>query len=538
MPYSSNIPGTQALSSHTLLSKRHGHDLLSVEQSIIRNDSQRLTTHVIGSDESGTGCIAGPIVCCSVCIKQSLHDYQALPHVNDGKLLDAATRRDIVNHVMKHPEIYAVAVAIRTSQQIDASSAQTASLDGLRETIESIVDQAKTDECQTFYSIVDGHKSPPRLSIPSRPMLQADAKVYTVALASIVARVTRDNLMLEHSAQYPPYAFGRNGGYSSPMHVQAIHAHGVSPIHRRMTKPVKNRKIGASSGHVIDSDGGMTRRATLTGMTATFAALALQIKPSLTLAMSIDPKTKSSLPDIGEIEASVPTDWSMIDNPFNDNAASKLFGRLDASSDANFYADPRFVEHVDAQAVESMTKYVSDTVAGKDAILDLCTSWTSHIRASNTDEMLLRRVAGLGMNQRELDANAALTERIVQDLNEQPVLPYESNSFVIVLCQLSIDYLTKPLQVCVEIARVLKPGGSVHVIFSNRLFLQKAVAVWTGADDNDHCFIVSSYLHFCRDGLYKDIRAVDLSTRNRSGRIVGDPLYVVTATKAAAAAAS
>ena len=144
----------------------------------------------------------------------------------------------------------------------------------------------------------------------------------------------------------------------------------------------------------------------------------------------------------------------------------------------------------------------------------------------------LERVAGLGMNAKELQANKALTEWTVQDLNQRPVLPYADNSFDVVLCQLSIDYLNKPLEVCQEIGRVLKPGGTVHILFSNRLFLSKAVALWTGADDIDHTYTVACYPYFCQGGL-TDVQARDLSLRKgRDQRIVGDPLYVVTATKA------
>ena len=83
-----------------------------------------------------------------------------------------------------------------------------------------------------------------------------------------------------------------------------------------------------------------------------------------------------------------------------------------------------------------------------------------------------------------------------------------------------------------EIGRVLKKGGQVDIIFSNRLFLQKAVGLWTGADDIDHAFIVASYLYFSNGGFdTKSIQAKDLSSRNRKGMIVGDPVYVVSARK-------
>jgi SAM-dependent methyltransferase len=178
-----------------------------------------------------------------------------------------------------------------------------------------------------------------------------------------------------------------------------------------------------------------------------------------------------------------------------------------------------------------MTNYISQVaiVPGTKSVLDLCSSWTSHI---STPKVPLLRVAGLGMNAKELEANKVLTEWTVQDLNEKQVLPYQDAVFDVILLQLSIDYLTKPLQVCKEIGRVLKPGGKVHFLFSNRLFLSKAVAVWTGADDIDHAFTVGSYLHFCQGGLFQQIEAHDLSVRKGRGkRIVGDPLYVVTAIK-------
>jgi hypothetical protein len=191
-----------------------------------------------------------------------------------------------------------------------------------------------------------------------------------------------------------------------------------------------------------------------------------------TEAMTTDPKTGISLPSEGDIEASIPVDWNDADNPFGDDTPQTLFSRLDASPDSLFYAEPRFVEHVDAAAVQTLTDYISKEALHKgDCVLDLCSSWTSHINVNQATS--LKRVAGLGMNAKELSANSALTDWIVRDLNQNPQLPYEDNSFDVVLCQLSIDYLTQPKQVLKEVSRVLKPGAMIHVLFSNRLFLSK-----------------------------------------------------------------
>eukprot|EP00984_Skeletonema_dohrnii_P011298 scaffold4488_cov101-Skeletonema_dohrnii-CCMP3373.AAC.12 len=246
-----------------------------------------------------------------------------------------------------------------------------------------------------------------------------------------------------------------------------------------------------------------------------------------------DPKTGILLPSVGEIESSIPQTWDEDDNPFASLSESVSFSRLDASDDKIFYAEPRFVEHVDQQAVDSITSYVSDSLLQNgDSVLDLCSSWTSHITPGKLD---LKRVAGLGMNAKELEANKALTEWAVQDLNENKnvKLPYENDSFDVVMCQLSIDYLIHPLEVMKEVARVLKPGGKVAILISNRLFLTKAVGLWTGSDDIEHAYTVGSYLQYCGGG-FGDIKAEDLSTRKKSGKermIVGDPLYVITATK-------
>ena len=246
-----------------------------------------------------------------------------------------------------------------------------------------------------------------------------------------------------------------------------------------------------------------------------------------------DPKTGILLPSIGEIESSIPQTWDEDDNPFTSLSDTVSFARLDASDDKIFYAEPRFVEHVDEKAVESMTSYITDRLLQNgDSVLDLCSSWTSHIAPGKVD---LKRVAGLGMNAKELQANTALTEWTVQDLNENKnvKLPYEHDAFDVVMCQLSIDYLIHPLQVMKEVSRVLKPGGKVAILISNRLFLTKAVGLWTGSDDIEHAYTVGSYLRYCGGG-FDDIKAEDLSTRKKNGKeqmIVGDPLYVITATK-------
>uniref|UniRef100_A0A7S3Y3P7 Methyltransferase type 11 domain-containing protein n=1 Tax=Heterosigma akashiwo TaxID=2829 RepID=A0A7S3Y3P7_HETAK len=212
------------------------------------------------------------------------------------------------------------------------------------------------------------------------------------------------------------------------------------------------------------------------------------------------------------------------------------FARLDQSDDAIFYSEPKFVEHIDESAIKALENFYATFLAetsqrmygGKKNldVLDLCSSWVSHLPATYNGRG--SRVAGLGMNTQELQRNPQLTDYVVQDLNKNPILPYEDNSFDAVVCALSIDYLTRPLSVMKQVARVLRPGGSAAVVFSNRLFLTKAVGLWTGKTDLDHVLTVGSYFHYGAPGAFDPPRACDLSPPGGGG---GDPLFAVTGQK-------
>jgi SAM-dependent methyltransferase len=269
-----------------------------------------------------------------------------------------------------------------------------------------------------------------------------------------------------------------------------------------------------------------TRRHWLRGISSlTTALICTTTKPTPSHSIYKDSKSGILFPDPGEISSAIPNDWSDVENPFLED--SSIFSRLDPTPDSVFYAETRFVEHVDDSAVKILTDFISsNVVTDGDYVLDLCSSWTSHL---DTSKLRLKRVSGLGMNAIELAANPSLTDWTVSDLNQNSRLPYDDESFSLVLCQLSIDYLTRPLEVLREVGRVLKPGGAIYIFFSNRLFIQKAVALWTGADDIDHAYTVASYLHFS-GGNFVNIKAYDLSNRKAS-KIVGDPVYVVSAIK-------
>ncbi len=193
------------------------------------------------------------------------------------------------------------------------------------------------------------------------------------------------------------------------------------------------------------------------------------------------------------------------------------FPRYDESPDALFYRQPRFVEHIDDGAIAAVTQLYRELFPPGGALLDLMSSWVSHL----PPEVAYGRVVGLGMNEAELAGNPRLDEYLVHDLNAEPALPFAAGSFDGAAICVSIQYLTRPLEVLRDVARVLRAGAPVVITFSNRCFPTKAVAAWHERDDRGHAELVASYL---RDaGAWTGIEALDRSPRR------GDPLLAVVA---------
>ena len=193
--------------------------------------------------------------------------------------------------------------------------------------------------------------------------------------------------------------------------------------------------------------------------------------------------------------------------------------RQDEESDAVFYDEPRFVTHIDDGAIGALRDYYAQEISPKSDVLDICSSWISHL----PDGLELGRVAGLGMNEAELERNERLTERVARDLNANPALPYDDASFDVVTNAVSVDYLTRPLEVFRECHRVLKPGGKALFSFSNRCFPTKAVSMWLKTDDSGHIWIVGAYYKYSAAW---SVKAVDISPGGG-----GDPMYVVQGEK-------
>lgn len=204
----------------------------------------------------------------------------------------------------------------------------------------------------------------------------------------------------------------------------------------------------------------------------------------------------------------------------NAGLPDELFARVDDGDDAHFYQVPRLVAHIDPGTIAALTQYYREVLPDGARLLDLMSSWISHL----PPERGFASVAGLGMNAVELDANERLDTRIVHDLNRDPTLPFGAAVFDAVLIAVSVQYLTRPVEVFRDIARVLAPGGRLIVAMSHRCFPTKAVRAFHQLPAGERIRLIGAYVDLA--GGYTAATFVD---RSPTG---ADPLWIVTATKA------
>ncbi|MBW2514494.1 MAG: methyltransferase domain-containing protein, partial [Deltaproteobacteria bacterium] len=212
----------------------------------------------------------------------------------------------------------------------------------------------------------------------------------------------------------------------------------------------------------------------------------------------------------------------------SDYLTGRALERKDSTKDSFFYRNPRFTQHLDDTALSMVTNTYDRFMDDGMQVLDLMSSWQSHIPGRHR----LKRLAGLGLNQSELERNYQLTESVVQDLNTEPQLPYADAAFDLIICTVSVEYLINPLAVFEDAARVLKPGGYMVITFSNRWFPTKAIRLWTELHEFERMGLVLEY--FRRTQAFDDLHTYSMRGLPRPHgdkyfpeRIYSDPLYAV-----------
>jgi SAM-dependent methyltransferase len=200
------------------------------------------------------------------------------------------------------------------------------------------------------------------------------------------------------------------------------------------------------------------------------------------------------------------------------------FARVDEDPDPQFYSFPRKVVHIDDAAIAAVKEFFREVLPANGVVLDLLSSWRSHW----PEGFPKRQLVGLGLNAEEMADNPHLDTYVVHDVNADSRLPFDDDGFDAVVLTVSIQYVTNPLAVFREVNRILKPDGLFAVLFSNRMFPTKAVAVWRSLNDEGHFKLINSYFHYAGNFVALESQDRTPSTTDE----YTDPVYVVMARKA------
>jgi ribonuclease HII len=197
------------------------HPLLAYEQAKWNLGYQL----VAGIDEAGRGPLAGPVVACSLVI---LCPSLSIEGINDSKKLTPSKRQQIAEALRAESSV-AYGIGVATHVEIDRMNILEATRLAMRKSLEAL-------PCDPDYLLVDG--MPLSFEISSEGIIKGDSKSLSIAAASILAKVTRDEMMLEYDRSWPQYGFAKHKGYGTKGHIEALEKHGPCEIHRKSFAPV------------------------------------------------------------------------------------------------------------------------------------------------------------------------------------------------------------------------------------------------------------------------------------------------------------
>lgn len=192
---------------------------------------------VAGLDEAGRGCLAGPVVAAAVILP--LHeDSETLltrfTGVNDSKQLTMPTRERLYDVIMQHA--VAVTVGIGSVELIDERNILQATKQAMRF---ALADLSPSPQALLLDALLL-----PDIALPQRSIIKGDARCLSIAAASIIAKVTRDRMMIQLHQDHPHYGFDQHKGYGTPAHLEALHTHGVTEHHRKSFSPIREMLYG------------------------------------------------------------------------------------------------------------------------------------------------------------------------------------------------------------------------------------------------------------------------------------------------------
>lgn len=199
--------------------------LLRVERGLWRTG----ITKIAGVDEVGVGPLAGPVLAAAVILPAAVR----LRGVDDSKKLNAALREELAEKI--RAAALAVGIGIVEPEDIDRLNIYRAALEAMRR---AVIALPMTPE----HVLVDARRIP-EVAVPQTALIDGDARSYSIAAASIVAKVARDRIMCELDQRYPEYGFREHMGYATAQHLAAIDRFGPSPVHRRSFAPVRELRL-------------------------------------------------------------------------------------------------------------------------------------------------------------------------------------------------------------------------------------------------------------------------------------------------------
>lgn len=174
--------------------------------------------YVCGVDEAGRGPLAGPVCAAAVILPPGL----ILEGVNDSKKLTEKKREKLYDVIIDNALAYSIAYA--SVEEIEEINILNATMNAMKRAVEGL--QIPAD-----FAYIDGNRTP-ELNIPCEYIIKGDARSMSVAAASILAKVSRDRLLLEYAKEYPQYCFEKHKGYGTKLHTDMIKEYGPCPVHR------------------------------------------------------------------------------------------------------------------------------------------------------------------------------------------------------------------------------------------------------------------------------------------------------------------
>jgi ribonuclease HII len=190
---------------------------------------------IAGLDEAGRGALAGPVTAAAVILPlNDVRLLEKLQNVNDSKQVTAVMREKLFSRITEHALAYGIGAV--SADVIDEIGIIPATKQAMVTAVAQLIPAAQ-------FLLIDGRIRLQTLPTPQQAVIRGDAQSLSIAAASILAKVTRDRLMIELDAHYPQYGFARHKGYGTPQHLSALERYGPCPLHRHSFAPIKRPLI-------------------------------------------------------------------------------------------------------------------------------------------------------------------------------------------------------------------------------------------------------------------------------------------------------